>query len=100
MSSALNSVSAMFAGPERRFALIQPTAPVVAPGAGIASTGAERTYRFTLSCVVTAMALPFDQRDARVVPVHRHGGDETDREVHGHRDHHDFDRLAGLVQHR
>ena len=94
----------MLAGLENRFARIQPIAPVVAPGGGIASTGAPRTkalvVRRSLSCVATAMASPFHQRDARVVPVHHHRGDEADREIDRHGDHHDLDRLAGLVEHR
>ena len=36
-------VSAMFDGLENRLARTHPTTPVVAPGAGFASTGAVRT---------------------------------------------------------
>ena len=43
MSSALMIVRTMLAGLESRFALTQPIAPVVTPGAGIASTPAVRT---------------------------------------------------------
>src|SRR5690606_31763360 len=45
-------------------------------------------------------SLPFDQRDALVVPVHQQRNADADGQVDAHGDGHGFDRLAGLVEHR
>src|SRR2546426_6482107 len=92
----LTKVNSVLAHPLNRFCRAQPMTPTVeAGGARVSAIWARAKARLTVSSV---MALTLHQLDARVVPVHEQAGDEGDRQIHGHGDGDDLDRLAGLVQ--
>ena len=73
-------------------------------GAGRGAIVARRTKAISAtarspSAMVMGLASPFDQRHAAVVEVHDRGRRQADDEVDEHRDGHDLDGLACLVEH-
>src|SRR5690242_12917853 len=104
-SRAINIVSAILNGVDSRLARSQASAPVISAGGGRAAIVARRTKATSAtarspSAIVMDPASPFHQRHATVIEIHDHGGRQADNEIDKHRDGHDFDRLARLVEHR
>src|SRR4029079_18495262 len=103
-SSTISTVSAMLNGVDRRFARNQAIGPVIAAGGGCGSIVARRTKAISAtarspSAMVMGAASPFHQRHAAVVDVHDQRRRQADDEIDEHRDGHDLDCLASLVEH-
>src|SRR5512144_2203629 len=104
-SSTISTVSAILNGVDKKLARNQASAPVTSAGGGRGPIVARRTKAISAtarspSAMVMGAASPFHQRHAAVVEVHDQGRRQADDEIDEHRDGHDFDRLACLVEHR
>src|SRR3569832_1495285 len=104
VSNSTSTVNTTLTGVDNKLARIQPIGPVMRTGGACGDRCWSRTkcslvMASSPSAMVMAAPSPFHQRHAPVVKVHQARRDEADRQVDGHRDGDDLDRLAGLVEH-
>src|SRR5690554_5091148 len=94
-NKAESKVTTVLEMDENRLFLIHTIGPVVRFGGGREGCISERTY---VKSVMVTLPSTFNQRNARVVPIHKERRQQGYREIHQHRQPDDLNRTATLVE--